>query len=197
GRVVGGGTAEQFVRSGTRDAELTRVDRFLTDRPVRHHPRRGRGRCRDLVESVVTSHLERGLTPACEHLGEGRGFFPVGTSDHAGARLCRVGQRAEQIERGRHAEFGTRGTREAQRGVEPGSQAEADANLVEAAPYVVRREFESDPEGLEYVGSACFGGHGAVTVLDNRYTSACGDQGGHRGDIHRPGAVTAGTDNVD
>ncbi|EOD60468.1 putative RNA-binding protein [Amycolatopsis vancoresmycina DSM 44592] len=189
--------AAQVVRRRPRDAHGRRVEAALGDLAVRDHPdrrRRGRG---DLVEAVVAPDHQGAGAAAGERLRQHPRLVGVRAADQRRARLGRVGQRAEQVERRRDAELAAHRAGVPQRRVERRRQEEPDADLGEAALDVLRRQADPHAEGLQHVRRAGLRRRAAVAVLGHRRARRRRDDRRHRRDVDRVGAVAAGADDVD
>ena len=86
---------------------------------------------------------------------------------------------------------------EAERRVEPGREAEADAGLLDAAQHAGRRQLDDDAERLEHVGRAAQRRRRPGAVLAHRHAGPGDDDGGHRRHVDRVRAVAARADDVD
>ena len=100
-------------------------------------------------------------------------------ADQLPRRAGRIGQRAEQVERGPDAEFAARRPGVAHRRVERRREKEPDAGLGEAALDDGRRRGDADAERLEDVGAAGPARHRAVAVLGHAH-AARGDDDARR-----------------
>ena len=103
----------------------------------------------------------------------------------------------EEVERRGDAELAAGGTSVAQRGVEPGREAEADAGLVDAPRDAVAVELERHTQRLEQIGRSARRRRRAVAVLAHRNTRPGDDERGQRRHVDRVTAIPAGADDVD
>ena len=76
-------------------------------------------------------------------------------------------------------------------------EEEAEAELVDRAFDVLRRQLELEAERLEHVRGARLRRRGAVAVLRDGRARRRGNEGGRRGDVVRVRAVATGADDVD
>ena len=153
---------------------------------------------RDLVEAVVAVHDEvAGVAHHAHRLGDAVHVARVGDADELVPRPRRVGQRTDEVERGRHAELAAHRRDVLHGQVVAGREHEADAALGDAAAHVLRGEVDVHAERLEHVGAAALAGRRAVAVLGDGDAGAGGDQRGRGGDVEGAGAVAAGAAGVE
>lgn len=112
---------------------------------------------------------------------------------HAG----RIRKRAEHVEQGAQAEVAARAGGVLHGTVMGLGEHETDADVVDAAGDLYRRQVQVDAGGLEQVGTAAFSGHRTVAVLGHRATSCCDHKGRSRGHVEDVRTVTAGADHID
>ena len=111
--------------------------------------------------------------------------------------MCRVRQRAEDVEDGADAEFLADGADVLHRGVILLGEHEADANLLELLDDFSGRLVEVDAERFEAVGGTALRGSGAVAVLGD-FDACCGDDHGRsRRDVDAVRVVAARADDVE
>ncbi len=103
--VVRGVGAAQRVDRDDGQPDVARVERLLADRAVAHHPDPGGGGGGQLVEPVVAAEDEGGVAPVGQHARDDGRHPGVGDPDGLGAHLGRVGEGAQDVERGLRAEF--------------------------------------------------------------------------------------------
>ena len=154
----------------------------------------------ELVEPVVAEEHHRALGAELGAACRASASAIAGSDTPTAWRRTprRVGERAEEVERGGHAELAcAAGPSEAHRRVEPRREAEPDAGLVDAARDAVRAEVDRDAERLEHVGRAALRRRGPVAVLRDPRARARRDERGHRRDVDGARAVAAGAAGVD
>ncbi|PSK61836.1 hypothetical protein B0E53_06259 [Micromonospora sp. MH33] len=166
-------------------------------RPVLHHPDPGHRGHGQLVQPVVTTEHQRVPAATGDHPGDQRAGPQVGDADRVGGRSGRIGHRPEQVERGGDAQFPADGGGVPHRRVEHRRETEPDAHLVDQRRHVGGRERQRHTEVFQHVGGAARRRHRPVAVLDHPEPGTGDDDRRHRGDVHRPGAVPAGADDVD
>ena len=106
-----------------------------------------------------------------------------------------IGERAEQIENGAHAQFAARGNRIARGRVHRGSVEEADTDLFDGFGDAFGREFNFYPEGFEHVRGAAARAGGAIAMFRDAHACAGdyeGDGGGNVEGATRVAASAAG-----
>ena len=128
--VVGGVAAAQTLGRAAAEAEPVGVHGELPDLPAVDRPDLGGRGGGQLVEPVVAAEHPRVDAAAREHAGHQRRHPVVGAADRLRLGLGRVGERAEQVERGGDAQLAPGDRRVPHRGVERGGEAEGDAGLL-------------------------------------------------------------------
>ena len=93
--------------------------------------------------------------------------------------------------------FAPAGRGEPERRMELRRQTEADADFLDATQHTLWRQFDGHAQLLEHVGRAALRRRGPGTVLAHRHAGTGDDDGGHRADVDRMAAISAGTDDVD
>ena len=161
--------------------------------PQLRHPRRAHRA--DLVQPVVGVD-DPG--PLAAQLGQdGRHRLGQLGGEHAQqlvAGPAGVGQRAEQVEHGRHAQRRPHGRHAAHGRVVAAGEGEADAGRGQAP---VGRAGQVDAEPLQHVGRAGVAAGAAVAVLDDGHATGGGDDRGHGRDVERAADVAAGAAGVE
>ena len=126
------------------------------------------------------------------------GHRRVGDADGLAVDAGRVGERAEEVERGGRAELAAHRRGEAHRRVEARREAEPDARPRGcSARHAFGTEVDHHTERLEHVGRTALRRRGASAVLRDLRTRGRGDERGHRRHVDRAGAVAAGAAGVD
>ena len=138
---------------------------------------------------VVAHHAHR--------LGDAVHVPGVGDADELVARPGRVGQRADEVERRRHAELAAHRRDVLHGEVVARREHEADAAGGDAAAHLLRREVDGDAERLEDVGAAALARRRAVAVLGDGDAGAGGHERRRRRDVEGAGAVAAGAAGVE
>ena len=191
-------TADQLVGPSARQAERRRVEGGgpnLATNELEHSRRTGGGQ---LIEPVFAVNDHDVLGPVgLQHRQHAFGHRDVGHPDHHAADPGRVGQRAEDVERGGDAQLAAGWAGVAQRGVEARRQAEADAGLDHAAGDAGGRQLDGHAERLEQIGSPATGRRRPVAVLADRDARARDDECRESRHVDAAAAVTTGTDDVD
>ena len=121
------------------------------------------------------------------------------TADRGRMPAGRVGERAEEVERGRDAEFAAgRAGVPHRRGGRPAAKQKVMPDLGGqfGHPLPAGRS-SADAELLEHVSGPARRRRRAVAVLDDPVAGAGRDHRGHRGDVDGVRAVAAGADDVD
>ena len=130
---MGSVSPAQRGRVGGREPHIVRVETVVsTTPPSRTTQTRDGSSHGELVEAVVAAEHQRGAAPRGEDVSHHGRHPGVGNADRLGRRLRGVGERAEEVEDGRHAELAPGGRGVAQGRVEERREAEADAGLPHA-----------------------------------------------------------------
>ena len=108
-----------------------------------------------------------------------------------------IGERAEDVEDRAHPELAARRARMAHGRMKAGSETEADARRLDAAPHAIRAKRNVDTKGLEHVGAAAAAGGGTVAMLGHWNAGARGDQRRRRRDIEGAGPIPASATGID
>ena len=140
-------------------------------------------------EGVADAEQEHGLGDDGEQAGG------VDTHD-LGARSGGVGQRAEDVECGAHAEGAADGHDGLHGRMQAGSVEEGEAVAAQGGGPGGGGERDGDAEGFEDIGRAAKGCDGAVAVLGDCSPGGGGDQGGGGGDVEGSGVVSTGAAGV-
>ena len=170
----------------------------------RHRRRRRRPRRCDVVVVVSSSspsspRKTSAVSPrSASTCGHHRRHPRVGAADRRGRHPGRVGQRAEEVEGGRHAELAPRPRRRA--ACRRGTPARSRTRCRPRRPSRPRRRpgrSMATPSSSSTSADAAGRGRGPVAVLDDRPPGAGDDQRGHRRDVDGVRPVGAGADDVD
>ena len=161
---------------------FSNLTRIVTS-TFRHLRRAGE---RDLVQAVAAVDDDAPLGAQHEQ-GFGEQHPQLGPADaqQLPRRAGRVDERAEEVEDRRHAEL------RADRGdvphgfVQQRGEAEADAQLVEAALDNRHAGLDVHAQRRQHVGRTAAAGGGAVAVLGDGHAGRGGDQGRGRADVER------------
>ena len=156
----------------------------------------GRGR-RELVEARAVHDPGAPDAEPAEAARHELGQLRARDAHHLRLGQRGVGERAEQVEDGAHAELAARHGGVPRGGVERGREQEGPARLVEAALDRLQRRVDAHPELLEHVGAAAAAAHRAVAVFGHGHAAAGDHQRGDGGDVEGPGAVAARPAGVD
>ena len=118
-------------------------------------------------------------------------------ADDLGVRSGGIGERAEEIESGAHADLFARGGGVASGGVSGGSEQKSEAQFANGVAAALERNVDADAEGFEHVGGAAARTGGAIAVLGDVRAGCRGDDGGRGGNIESVAAIAAGAAGVD
>ena len=190
--------ADQLLVRRRRQAELHRVDRkrvgaaLVVEREHRRRPGR-----RQLVEPAAVHHPGVGGAVGAQRRQHPLGEGGVGDADEVAAHPAGIGHRPEQVEHRRDADLAPRRGGEAERGVEPGGEAEPDAGRLDATLHSGGRQLDGDAQLLQDVGGAALRRRAARPVLADRDPGAGDDEGRHRRHVDRVRPVATGADHVD
>ena len=190
--------ADQLLVRSRRQAELHRVDRERVRAAVvveREHRRRP-GR-RQLVEPTAVHHPGVGGTVGAQRRQHPLGEGGVGDADEVAAHPAGIGHRPEQVEDGRDPDLAAGRGGEAERGMEPGGEAEPDARGLHAALHTGRRQLDGDAQLLQDVSGPALRRCAARPVLADGNAGAGDDDGRHRRHVDRVRPVPTGADHVD
>ena len=110
---------------------------------------------------------------------------------------CRVGQWAEDVEDGAHAQFTAHGRHIFHGGVVVGREHEANAGLFDAARNGLRLELNRRAHGFQNIGAARFARHTAIAVLAHPGTRGSSHKHGASGDVESVAAVAPGANDVE
>ncbi|BCI53917.1 hypothetical protein NIIDNTM18_31950 [Mycolicibacterium litorale] len=152
--VVFGVATDQLGELGALETERRRVEGQPLHRAGLNPPDRARGGRGQFVQTVVAVHhqhtgVARRVDPG-HHLGQ----LAPGAADQSGTGPCRVGQRPEQVEHGRHAELTADHRRVPVGGVEVVGERETDPHLRDAGGHLIGAQVDPHAERLEGVGTA-------------------------------------------
>ncbi|OBH62993.1 hypothetical protein A5686_18380 [Mycobacterium sp. E2479] len=190
-------TTQQVVEIGSGKTESGGVERQLVHRAGLHPPDRAGGGRRQFVEPVVAVHHQHTGSASGEHAGHHLGEVGEGAADQPGPRPGRIGKRPKEIEDRRYPDLAAHRRGVPVGRVEQRREAEADADLGEAACDLLGPEVDPNAERLERVGAAGQRRGGPVAVFDHRHPGSGGHDGRHGGQVHGVDAVATGTDDVD
>ena len=123
---------------------------------------------------------QAGLAAAGVHGGHDRTQLAVGAADGHVRRIGRVGQRSQDVEHARDAEYGANRANKAHGRVEGAGERKGDATSSPISP-TARASDPSAGEILEHVGGSALRGGGAVAMLDDLHARRSCGHGTHRG----------------
>ena len=139
-----GVAADELLVRRRRQAQRHRVDGERAGAAVVLQGEHGRGPGRrELVEPAAVDDPRVGRPVGPQRRQHPLGEAGVGDADHLAAHPTGVGHRTEQVEHRRDADLAARRGGEAERRVEPGREAEADAGLLDAAQHARRRQLDA------------------------------------------------------
>ena len=150
-----------------------------------------------LVESVVAPEDESRGAAVSEDAGDQRHTLQAGDAHRVCFGPRGVGQRPEEVEHGRHAEFLAYGTGVTESGVEGRREDERDAGPLQRVGDRGRIQGQLHAERSQHIRGSGGRARGAVAVLDDGDAGGSGHDGRHRRDVHGSEAVAAGTDDVE
>ncbi len=159
-----------------------------------HRRRPGR---RQLVEPAAVHDPGVGGAVGAQRRQHPLGEGGVGDADEVAAHPAGIGHRPEQVEHRRDPDLAAGRGGEAERGMEPGGEAEPDARRLDAALHAGRRQLDGDAQLLQDVGGPALRRRAACPVLADRDAGAGDDEGRHRRHVDRVRPVATGADHVD
>ncbi|OQA39024.1 MAG: hypothetical protein BWY52_03173 [Chloroflexi bacterium ADurb.Bin325] len=157
----------------------------------------GTGRSQLVNVAVAADDDGRDRSQLAEHVGQVLGQVGGEDAHQLAARACRVGQRAEDIEDGAHVQVAARADGVLHGRVQLRGKQKADADLVHAAPDLLRRQVEVDAQLGQHVGAAAATGAGAVAVLGDAHARARRHEGDRRADVERARPIAAGAAGIE
>ena len=197
-RILLGSAARKLRRVAPSDPELGRVDHALANLTVGDLEDEIRPRWRQLVDAVRTVYDERAVrVEDGESVRDGTRDIRRVDAEHAGTRACRVRQRSEHVEDRARAEFAAHRCCVAHRWMVERRKHEPEPERVDRVGDPCGWLLERKAERLEHVRGSRNGADRTVSVLGDRGTGSCGDDGGRRRDVERPRTVTPGSDHID
>src|SRR5207253_8811981 len=125
---------------------------------------------------AITGTNQEGMARAKLSQGAGHGVKKLGAADAEklvrGA--CRVGERAEAVEKRTHLETAPHRRHVSHRGMKMRRKAEREPGAVQAPPHPVYVLAHGYAQYGEDIRAAAFAGGGPITVFDNGHTGARG-----------------------
>src|SRR5207248_5274625 len=186
------------LRSGPPQPDVLGIELVVGDGPVLQleDPRGTSGG--QLIEPVFAVEDERPLvSEVLQHADHQRRQRRSADPQHLTPYATGIGERAEDVEDRAHPELAARRARMAHGRMKAGSETEADARRLDAAPHAIRAKRNVDTKGLEHVGTAAAAGGGTVAMLGHWNAGARGDQRRRRRDIEGAGPIPAGATGID
>src|SRR5256712_7516078 len=174
------------------------MDEVLVDLPLHQLADHGFGRGRDLVEAVQPVHRHQVLrSQALQHADLDAHQVRMENAHRLVLRARRVGERAEDVEEGAHAELLAHRRGVLHRRVMRGREHEAEAELVDRLPGLLRRERNAGAERFQHVGAARGRRHRAPHVLGHPGTRRGGDESRAGRDVEGMRRVATGAAGID
>ena len=202
-RVERGVSTAEILDGDQRQSEFRGIDPvggsavLAVGRPDQLMHGRGTGRA-ELVEAVVAVDHHPPQRAVCrEHADHLVGHRGIGDADYLVTGPTRVCQRTEIVEDGRDPELLAHGSGVAHRGMEPGREAKAHADLLDAPLDAGRAEVGDDAQLLQHVGRTHRGRGGPSPVLAHLGPGRRDHQRCDGRDVDAAKAVATGAAGVD
>jgi hypothetical protein len=137
-------------RCGT-DSQNLRIERLLDHFTVPDLPDSRRpGRCH-LIQAVASPEDQSAAAALGQHAGNQRRHPGVGHANRRGLNPCRVGQRAQEVERRGDGKFSPGYRCVPKRRMEHLGEAEGDARLFGVSGHAINGKVQSDAERLQHI----------------------------------------------
>ncbi len=190
--------ARQSLRLATFDSVVRGVSNLPRDASGPHVEQRERSAGSRLVPARLSMDDERAFDrQPRQRFGHQAGDLETERADHHERRFGRIREGTEDVEYGPDAQRLPHRYEGLHRRVIMWSEQEREPRVLQtrAGPGFVEREPET--EGLEHVGASAPARDGAISVLHDRKSAGCRQEGRARREVQASRSIPAGPDDID